>query len=79
MTDDVVPSESGGQPLHPMAQQAGVDRIQLALAEDMVRFEDVDDLFEKVYAATSQAEIDAALVGLLLERNSRPFRSWATR
>lgn len=47
-----------------MAQQAGVDRIQLALAEDVVRFEDVDDLFEKVYAATTQAEIDAALVGL---------------
>lgn len=64
MSDDLVPNGPGGQPLHPMAQQAGVDRIQLALAEDMVRFEDVDDLFEKVYAATSQAEIDAALVGL---------------
>lgn len=47
-----------------MAQQAAVDRIQLALAQNQVRFDDVDDLFEKVYAATSQAEIDAALVGL---------------
>jgi len=64
MNDDVVPSGGDATPLHPMAQQAGVDRIQLALAQDAVRFEQVEDLFEQVYAATSQAEIDAALVGL---------------
>lgn len=64
MSENVVPSDPPNQPLHPMAQQAGVDRIQLALAEDVVRFEEVDDLFEKVYAATTQAEIDTALAGL---------------
>lgn len=64
MNDAVVPTGGDNPPLHPMAQQAAIDRIQLALAEDQVRFDQVDSLFEKVYAATTQAEIDTALNGL---------------
>lgn len=65
--DEADPPTEGSSlpaPMTDVDQQAAVDRIQLALANDQIEFSQVDQLFERVYAATSKAEIEAALVGL---------------
>ncbi len=47
-----------------MERQAMVDRIQQALAEDHLEFHEIDDRLEKVYAASSTAELELAGDGL---------------
>ncbi|MCP3990529.1 MAG: DUF1707 domain-containing protein [Actinomycetia bacterium] len=45
-------------------RQAAVDRVQQALAEDIIQFEEVDGRFAAIYGATTRPELEAALAGL---------------
>ncbi len=59
------PPQPGRPPVSgPDPQQAALDRIQYALANDAIAFEELDGLYERVYAATTPAEIEAAVMHL---------------
>jgi len=45
-------------------RQAAVDRIQRALAEDRVKFEELDERFGAVYRATTVAELETVVADL---------------
>ncbi len=45
-------------------RQAAVDRVQQALAEDIIQFEEVDERFAAIYGAMTRDELEAALGGL---------------
>lgn len=53
-------------PIAEVDRQIAVEQIQRAMASDLVRFEELDERFEKIYAAQNRAELDLALQGLPL-------------
>lgn len=63
------------QPIAEADRQAAVDRIQQALAEDLIPFDDVDDRFAAIFAAANRAELDAALAGLPPTSTTPPPRA----
>lgn len=61
----------GREPTEAERQQL-VDRIQQALAEDLIPFEELDDRFAAVYAATTTAELERATADLPTPRYQPP-------
>lgn len=56
------PPQPGRPPVSgPDPQQVALDRIQYALANDSIEFDELDGLYERLYAATTAAEIEAAV------------------
>ncbi|MFW2383665.1 MAG: DUF1707 domain-containing protein [Acidimicrobiales bacterium] len=47
-------------------RQIAVEQIQRAMASDAIRFEELDERFEKIYAADTRGELELALHGLPL-------------
>ncbi|MGF1598682.1 MAG: DUF1707 domain-containing protein [Acidimicrobiales bacterium] len=63
------------QPVSDADRQAAVDRVQQALADDVISFEAIDDRFAAIYRAASRADLDAALAGLPPTTTPPPARS----
>lgn len=62
---------NGPEPTEAERQQV-VDRIQQALAEDLIPFDDLDDRFAAVYAATTRAELERATADLPVPQYQPP-------
>ena len=54
------------EPIGADDRQVAVEQIQRAMASDVVRFEELDDRFELIYAARTRGELERALEGLPL-------------
>ncbi len=54
------------EPIGDDDRQIAVEQIQRAMATDVVRFEELDDRFEQIYAARTRSELELALAGLPL-------------
>lgn len=68
-------SGPASQPVTEADRQAAVDRIQQALAEDLIPFEDVDDRFAAIFGAANRADLNAALTGLPPTTTTPPPRA----
>jgi hypothetical protein len=64
--DPYLPPPDPEDPIGEQVRQIAVEQIQRAMATDVIRFEELDERFEKIYAARTRAELDAALHGLPL-------------
>jgi hypothetical protein len=54
------------EPIGDQDRQIAVEQIQHAMAADSIRFEELDERFEKIYAARTRGELDLSLQGLPL-------------
>ena len=76
--EPIPPAPEPGPASRPVSEadrEAAIDRIQQALAEDLIEFDSLDDRFALVYHAANQAELAAALAGLPPTAVQPPARS----
>jgi hypothetical protein len=62
--EPILPPPDPTRPVTERERDVAVELIQRAVAADLIRFEELDDRFEALYAATNRGELDAVTADL---------------
>lgn len=75
MSDDIVPRPpEPSDPIDDNDRAPALHRVQQAVGEDRLPFDELDDRFDAIYAATTRSELDAVVADLPAPAAPPPVR-----